>query len=278
VASVATRSDNHKGNQSTCANKEGTTDYTPILRPARVQAVARDIMTALPADFQRRNEQPEGCLTIMLREGYQYGAGFGTAAILVGALTTPLWALPLVAVGLFTMYFFRDPGRTIPSDPGIAVSPADGKVMEVRPLDGGRNRISIFLSPLNVHVNRSPVAGTVKHVEYSPGRFHAAWKEEASIENERNTITVATAGGDVVFKQIAGALARRVVCWKHDGQPVERGERIGLMKFSSRMDVFLDASWKIQVSAGQRVEGGVTVIARQVDRQQNSGVHLRNEA
>jgi len=200
----------------------------------------------------------------MLREGFQYGAGFGVAAILVGALLGPLWAIPLVVVGVFMVCFFRDPSRTVPQDPGIAVSPADGKVMEVRSIDAGRNRISIFLSPLNVHVNRSPVAGRVTHVEYSPGRFHAAWKEEASIENERNTITVATESGDVVFKQIAGALARRVVCWKHDGEPVERGERIGLMKFSSRMDVFLDASWHIEVRAGQNVEGGVTVIARQM--------------
>jgi phosphatidylserine decarboxylase len=199
----------------------------------------------------------------MLREGFQYGAGFGVAAIVVGALLGPLWAIPLVVVGVFMVCFFRDPSRTVPQDPGIAVSPADGKVMEVRTMDENRNRISIFLSPLNVHVNRSPVAGRVTRVEYSPGRFHAAWKEEASIENERNTITVATESGDVVFKQIAGALARRVVCWKHDGEQVERGERIGLMKFSSRMDVFLDASWTIQVSAGQQVEGGVTIIARQ---------------
>jgi phosphatidylserine decarboxylase len=204
----------------------------------------------------------------MLREGFQYGAGFGVAAIVVGALLGPLWAIPLVVVGVFMVCFFRDPSRTVPQGPGIAVSPADGKVMEVRAMgrggEGARNRISIFLSPLNVHVNRSPVAGRITRVEYSPGRFHAAWKEEASIENERNTITVATESGDVVFKQIAGALARRVVCWKHDGEQVERGERIGLMKFSSRMDVFLDASWQIQVSAGQNVEGGVTVIARQM--------------
>src|SRR5438034_1379884 len=113
------------------------------------------------------------------------------------------------------MFFFRDPERVIPSEPGIAVSPADGKVTGVRLVEDNRQRISIFLSPLNVHVNRSPVAGTVARIEYSPGRFHAAWKEEASIENERNTITVATGSGEVTFKQIAGVLARRVVCWKH---------------------------------------------------------------
>src|SRR5438045_5002985 len=124
----------------------------------------------------------------MLREGFQYGGGFGAAAILVGALTRPWWAVPLVAVALFMMYFFRDPQRTVPAEGGVAVSPADGKVMEVRPVDAGRNRISIFLSPLDVHVNRSPVAGTIRTVEYSPGRYHVAWKEEASIENERNTI------------------------------------------------------------------------------------------
>ncbi len=200
----------------------------------------------------------------MLREGYQYGAGFGAAALLIGFLLNPWWALPLVAVGLFVMFFFRDPARDVPADPGIAVSPADGKVMEVKPVDGGRRRISIFLSPLNVHVNRSPVAGRVTHVEYSPGRFHAAWKEEASVENERNTITVATESGDVVFKQIAGALARRVVCWKHDGETVNRGEKIGLMKFSSRMDVFFDHTWDIKVGAGEVVQGGVTIIARRV--------------
>jgi len=200
----------------------------------------------------------------VLREGYQYGAGFGAAALLIGFLLNPWWALPLVAVGLFVMFFFRDPARDVPADPGIAVSPADGKVMEVKPVDGGRRRISIFLSPLNVHVNRSPVAGRVTHVEYSPGRFHAAWKEEASVENERNTITVATESGDVVFKQIAGALARRVVCWKHDGETVNRGEKIGLMKFSSRMDVFFDHTWDIKVGAGEVVQGGVTIIARRV--------------
>lgn len=199
----------------------------------------------------------------MLREGYQYGVGFGAAAVLVGALIGPWWSTPFVVVGVFMLFFFRDPARTVPVEAGIAVSPADGKVMNVRPVDAERTRISIFLSPLDVHVNRSPVAGTVKHVEYAAGRFHAAWKEEAGIENERNTITVDTGGGEVVFKQIAGALARRVVCWKHEGEQVGLGEKVGLMKFSSRMDIFLDASWKIEVQAGQRVEGGVTVIARQ---------------
>jgi phosphatidylserine decarboxylase len=198
----------------------------------------------------------------MVREGYQYGAGFGAAAVLVGWLTAWWFAIPFIAVGLFMMFFFRDPERVITNEPGIAVSPADGKVVEVRDTEDGRQRLSIFLSPMNVHVNRSPVAGTITKVDYSPGRFHAAWKEEASIENERNTITVATGTGEVTFKQIAGVLARRVVCWKKAGDVLERGERIGLMKFSSRMDIFFDTSWKITVQSGQIVEGGVTVIAR----------------
>ena len=201
-------------------------------------------------------------MAVMLPEGYRYGAGFGVAAISVGLLTQPVWAIPPAALGLFLMFFFRDPERVIPEGPGLAVSPADGKVVDIRPADGERNRISIFLSPMDVHVNRSPVAGEVRSVEYSPGRFHAAWKEEASIENERNTITVATGAGEVSFKQIAGVLARRVVCWKRAGDQVARGERIGFMKFSSRMDVFFDPSWKIEVKAGDRVEGGVTIIAR----------------
>ncbi len=201
----------------------------------------------------------------MLREGFQYGAGFGAAAVLLGYLTQPVWAAPLAAVGLFTMYFFRDPNRVVPSDPGLAVSPADGKVVDIRQVDQeGRpfTRVSIFLSPMDVHVNRSPVAGKIREVRYSPGRFHAAWKQEASIENERNVITVETESGDVVFKQIAGVLARRVVCWKKSGEQVARGERIGLMKFSSRMDVFLGSTWDLAVQPGERVRGGVSILAR----------------
>lgn len=198
----------------------------------------------------------------MLPEGYRYGAGFGVAAISVGLLTQPVWAIPPAALAVFLMFFFRDPDRVVPTEPGLAVSPADGKVVDVRTIDDGRNRISIFLSPMDVHVNRSPVAGEVRSVDYEPGRYHMAWKEEASVENERNTIVVMTSAGEVVFKQIAGVLARRVVCWKNSGDVVARGERIGFMKFSSRMDVLFAPSWKIEVKAGDRVQGGVTIIAR----------------
>lgn len=201
----------------------------------------------------------------MLREGYQYGAAFGAAALLMGLALAPWTALPLVTAGLFLMFFFRDPERQIPTAPGLMVSPADGRVVEVREVQqDGRacRRVSIFLSPLNVHVNRSPVGGLIREVLYAPGRFHAAWKEEASIENERNTVTVDTDGGPVIFKQIAGVLARRVVCWKKAGQSVERGERIGLMKFSSRMDVIMDPAWEVAVKSGDHVVGGVSILAR----------------
>lgn len=201
----------------------------------------------------------------MLREGYQYGAAFGAAALLLGLALAPWAAAPLLAAGLFLMFFFRDPERQVPTAPGLMVSPADGRVVEVR--EGERDgracqRVSIFLSPLNVHVNRSPVAGQIREVQYAPGRFYAAWKEEASIENERNTITLDTEGGPVVCKQIAGVLARRVVCWKKSGESVSRGERIGLMKFSSRMDVIMDPAWELAVKAGDRVVGGVSILAR----------------
>jgi len=201
----------------------------------------------------------------LLKEGYQYGAAFGAAALLLGLALKPWTAIPLLAAGLFLMFFFRDPERPIPAGPGLMVSPADGRVVEVRDVEQeGRpcRRVSIFLSPLNVHVNRSPVAGHIREVHYAPGRFHAAWKEEASIENERNTISLDTEGGLVVCKQIAGVLARRVVCWKKSGESVERGERIGLMKFSSRMDVIMDPAWELVVKAGDRVVGGVSVLAR----------------
>ncbi len=201
----------------------------------------------------------------MLREGYQYGAAFGAAALTLGLALEPWTAIPLLAAGLFLMFFFRDPERNVPADPGLMVSPADGRVVDVRDVDHeGRacRRVSIFLSPLNVHVNRSPIAGQIREVRYAPGRFYAAWKEEASIENERNTITVDSEGGPVVFKQIAGVLARRVVCWKKTGESVERGERIGLMRFSSRMDVMMDPAWELAVKAGDRVVGGVSILAR----------------
>ncbi len=203
----------------------------------------------------------------MVAEGIRYGVAFSAAAVLAGLLLGWWFALPLAALALFLMYFFRDPERQGPTGAALAVSPADGRVVDIRntELQGQAvRRISIFLSPMDVHVNRSPVAGVVRRVEYCPGRFHVASRPEASSENECNTVTVEGPDGTVVFKQIAGILARRIVFWKKEGDTVDRGERIGLMKFSSRMDVFLDNTWQIVVQAGARVSAGVTVLARKM--------------
>lgn len=202
----------------------------------------------------------------MVRDGIQYGVTLSVAAALVAWLVGGWFALPLLAVALFMLYFFRDPERLVPDDPApVAVSPADGRVVDVREVvREGRpcRRVSIFLSPFDVHVNRAPIAGVIRNVEYSPGRFHVASRPEASVENERNTVTVEGPEGTVVFSQIAGILARRIVFWKQKGESVARGERVGLIKFGSRVDLFVDPSWRILVGKGQRVRAGSTIVAR----------------
>lgn len=171
----------------------------------------------------------------------------------------------LVVLGLFVLYFFRDPEREIPSDPGAVVSPADGHVVEiVDEANDGRagRRISIFLSVFDVHVNRTPVAGRIAKVDYQPGKFYAAYRKDASQKNERNVITVDTGHGEIVFKQIAGAIARRVICWKQPGQTVARGERIGMIRFGSRVDIWLPAGSEILVRRGEKVAGGSSILAK----------------
>ncbi len=171
----------------------------------------------------------------------------------------------LILLGLFVLYFFRDPNRTIPTAPGAVVSPADGHVLEIvdEEWDGmPGKRITIFLSVFDVHVNRSPVAGTISKVEYKPGRFYAAMRKRASEQNEQNVITVTTPGGDIVFKQIAGAIARRVICWKRVGDHMALGERIGMIRFGSRVDIWLPNSSEILVRRGQMVYGGKSILAK----------------
>ena len=200
----------------------------------------------------------------MVRDGYYYGGVLLCAAVLVGWLTTPIWAaFPVLLAGFF-MWFFRDPERTIPSEPGLIVAPADGKVTAVAPANwNGQDyqRISIFLNVFNVHVNRSPMGGIIRSTKYQEGKFLNAMNEACADLNEQNTVTVEGEGHTVVFKQIAGLLARRVVFTKQVGDTVGRGERIGLMKFSSRMDVFLERSAAIQVKTGDHVRGGSSVLA-----------------
>jgi phosphatidylserine decarboxylase len=201
----------------------------------------------------------------MVKDGFKFAAGplvFGIAAIAFHWF----WAGGvLIFLGVFVLFFFRDPERTIPADPETIVSPADGRVMEIveETLDGqpGR-RISIFLSIFDVHVNRSPVAGKITAIEYRTGKFYAAMRGRASAENEQNAFHVASERGDVVFKQIAGWVARRIVCWKSVGDSVTRGERVGMIRFGSRMDIWLPERVEIVVRSGHHVAGGRSILAR----------------
>src|ERR1051326_3266969 len=195
----------------------------------------------------------------MVRDGYYYGAVMLPAAVLVGWLTSPLWAVFPVLLAAFFMWFFRDPDRVIPDEPGAVVSPADGKVTSVASVQfNGKEaiRISIFLNVFDVHVNRSPIGGVVRAAHYREGKFLNAMNPACAECNEQNTVTMEGEGHTLVFKQIAGLLARRLVFTKQIGETVARGERIGMMKFGSRMDVLLEPDATIQVKAGDRVKGG----------------------
>ena len=167
----------------------------------------------------------------------------------------------LFLVALFMAFFFRDPKREPPSDPDVVVSPADGKVTRVDAAESG-TVVSIFLSPLDVHINRSPIPGKIVNVLYSPGKFLMATNEKASLVNEQNALTIQGEKITVVCKQIAGILARRIVCWKSEGDKLGLGERFGMIKFSSRTDVLLPANVRVTVKEGDRVRGGTTVIGR----------------
>lgn len=200
----------------------------------------------------------------MVIYGIYYAAALLVAAGALTYLTSWVWALPFYILAAFCLYFFRDPNREVPAGP-VAVSPADGKVVVVKPENGGQ-RISIFLNVFDVHVNRTPIPGRVLDVRYQEGQFLVASKEEASHSNEQNTITVeGMVAGEprrIVFKQIAGLIARRIICYKKAGDTVAAGERVGLIKFGSRVDVQLGPEWEVVVHVGQRVSAGSSVIAR----------------
>ena len=200
----------------------------------------------------------------MVCDAYYYALPLAAAAIIIGWLASPGWALPAVLMALFLLWFFRDPERAIPSAPGALVSPADGTVTHVSEIqDGGSpyHRISIFLSVFDVHVNRSPIAGVIREVRYQKGKFLNAMGVASADQNEQNIIKVEGEGQTVVFKQIAGLLARRIVFTKKVSDQVERGERVGLIKFGSRVDVLVPASGTIQVKVGDKVKGGSSVLA-----------------
>lgn len=204
----------------------------------------------------------------MVKEGYSFGLPPLAIGLVLLALRTPWGMLAggvLVFLALFVFYFFRNPDRKIPMEPGVVVSPADGRVVVVKGEENaGRpgKRISIFLAVWNVHVNRSPAAGTITKLEYKPGKFMAAWAESASLDNEQNVFALASEHGEIVFKQIAGWVARRVVAWKKSGDTVRRGELVGLVRFGSRVDVWLPEGAEIAVKVGDNVKGGSSVIAR----------------
>ena len=197
----------------------------------------------------------------MVIDGIYYALAFSAGGAAIWYLTRPGFAIPLFLVALFCLYFFRDPDRAIPDGP-VAVSPADGKVVGIRADGSECARISIFLNIFDVHVNRAPIAGKIAHVDYQKGQFLVASRELASSQNERNTVTLEGEGTSVRFAQIAGLIARRIVFWKNLGEQVAKGERVGLIKFGSRVDVFLGPEWEIAVKTGDRVAGGSSILAR----------------
>jgi phosphatidylserine decarboxylase len=196
----------------------------------------------------------------MVKDGIYYALGLSAAGALLWILVNPAFAAPLFLLALFCLYFFRDPDRAIPDGP-VAVSPADGKVVGIIGEGAECTRISIFLNVFDVHVNRAPIAGRIANVEYTKGQFLVASRELASSQNERNTVTIA-GDASIRFAQIAGLIARRIVFYKKLGDTVAKGERVGLIKFGSRVDIFLGPEWEIKVRAGQRVAGGSSIIAQ----------------
>lgn len=201
----------------------------------------------------------------MVRDGIFYAFGFGIAATLVWLITHSAWitAVP-VLFALFFLWFFRDPERRIPAGAGDIVSPADGVVTEadwIETAGGSRFRISIFLNVFDVHVNRSPAAGVVKAVEYREGAFLNAMKPESGLLNEQTLVVIDAGAYEISFKQIAGLLARRIVCKVKVGDRLERGQRVGMIKFGSRTDVLMPAEAVPRVRTGTRVKGGSTVLA-----------------
>ena len=201
----------------------------------------------------------------MVRDGYIYGVVFLALAPALWLMTGSWWpALVPVLLAAFFLWFFRDPQRTIPTDPGLIVSPGDGLVTETASIntpEGPRQRISIFLSVFDVHVNRSPIGGVLASVRYQKGQYLNAMNPDSAYRNEQNIATVRGEGMEVTFKQIAGLLARRIVFNYNEGDTLARGQRVGLIKFGSRVNVIVPAEAELRVKVGQRVKGGLSVLA-----------------
>jgi len=210
----------------------------------------------------------------MVRDGYIYGIAFFLVAVAIGVFTGVWWlSIAPLLLAAFFLWFFRDPERQIPADPGLIVSPGDGRVTETATIetpDGPRQRVSIFLSVFNVHINRSPVTGVLTRVIYLHGEYLNALNPDSADRNEQNIVTVRSEDGpdgkpfEVIFKQIAGLLARRIVFHLREGSIVQRGQRVGLIKFGSRVDLLLPPDAQLRVKVGDRVKGGSSVVASMV--------------
>jgi phosphatidylserine decarboxylase len=203
---------------------------------------------------------------VIAREGILYV--LVPLVLMAGLVALGFWPIAIVfaAIAAFMAYFFRDPQRLSPTDPNVVVSPADGRVTRVQRIedntDSSPTLVSIFLSPLDVHINRAPIAGQITDVSYTKGKFLVAMDERASLVNEQNALTIEGEKITVVCKQIAGILARRIICWKRAGESVALGERFGLIKFSSRTDILMPANVDVIITEGERVQGGTTIIGR----------------
>ena len=200
----------------------------------------------------------------IISDGIYYASAVILAGVALSVFVTPWAGVPLYVLGAFCLFFFRDPER-VPPPGDVLVAPADGKIVAVRQLSPTETRISIFLNIFDVHVNRTPLPGVITDVVYRNGRFRVASQDSASLENEQNTLVVRGAKSTVVCRQIAGLIARRIVCYKHAGERLAPGERIGYIKFGSRVDVIFGPEWTSAVKIGDRVKAGASVLARPVD-------------
>jgi phosphatidylserine decarboxylase len=203
----------------------------------------------------------------MVKDGIYYAVAFAAAGGIVTYFIGPWFASPLFLLSAFCAYFFRDPERLTPAG-DFAISPADGKIIAIVKESPTETRVTIFLNVFDVHVNRSPISGVISDIKYQKGLFLVASRPDASARNEKNTITVQGDGTRIVFSQIAGLIARRIVCYKKVGDVVQAGERIGLIKFGSRCDVIFGPEWVVEVGIGSRVSAGSSILARRMDRGQ----------
>jgi phosphatidylserine decarboxylase len=197
----------------------------------------------------------------MVITGIYYALGLIAGGLAAGYLLKPAWGIPFYILAAFCLNFFRDPDRAIPPGP-VAVSPADGKVVSIKEMSSTETRVSIFMNVFDVHVNRSPISGVIREIRYKPGKFLNAAVDAAATENEQNELAVEGDGTTVVFNQIAGLIARRIICYKNPGDTVKAGDRIGLIKFGSRVDGLFGPEWNLEVKLGDRVSAGLSVLAR----------------